>query len=44
MTCINDDQPKNDANRKVCEEQNDVDVSVGDFILFNMMTYVTPEK
>ena len=32
MTCINDNQLENEADRKVCEEKNDVDVSVGDFI------------
>ena len=31
MTCINDNQPENEANRKVCEK-NDADVLVGDFI------------
>ena len=31
MTCINDNLLENEADRKVCEE-NDVDVSVGDFI------------
>ena len=33
MTCINDNQLENEADRKVCEEKNDVDVSVGDFIV-----------
>ena len=32
MTCINDNLLENEADRKVCEEKNDVDVSVGDFI------------
>ena len=32
MTCINDNQLENEADRKVCEEKNDVDISVGDFI------------
>ena len=33
MTCINDNQLENEADRKVCEEKNGVDVSVGDFIV-----------
>ena len=33
MTCINDNQLENETDRKVCEEKNDVDVSVGDFIV-----------
>ena len=33
MTCTNDTQLGNEADRKVCEENNDVDVSVGDFIV-----------
>ena len=33
MTCTNDNQLGNEADRKVCEEKNDVDVSVGDFIV-----------
>ena len=33
MTCINDNQLENEADRKVCEEKNDVDVSVGGFIV-----------
>ena len=32
MTCINANQLENEADRKVCEEKNDVDVSVCDFI------------
>ena len=33
MTCTNDNQLENEADRKVCEEKNDVDVSVGGFIV-----------
>ena len=33
MTCINDNQLENEADRKVCEEKNGVDVFVGDFIV-----------
>ena len=33
MTCINDNQLENEADRKVCEEKNEVDVSVSDFIV-----------
>ena len=33
MTCTNDNQLENEADRKVCEQKNDVDVSVGDFIV-----------